>query len=173
MKDIGKKLSLVFCLILLTIIINFSGSGESINTSISRLKKYENDNIRRVFLLKENNTYSTLIQKIANRGYKSNIEMYVTIDFTGNSIEDFIITRHNESEDYGKYIEEQWFQERFIGKNACKELVLVKMAAEKPEEIVGVTGATISSEAIVEGVNKAFHNFIKIKGGVVNEKNHK
>lgn len=98
--------------------------------------------------------------------------MYITIDFSDNRIEDFIITSQNESENYGEYIEEEWFQKRFLGKNALKELVLVKMAAQKPEEVVGVTGATQSSKAVVEGVNIAFHNYLEIRGGLLNEKNH-
>lgn len=149
-----------------------SGSGETLHTSINRIKEYENGNIKRVYLLKDGEEFSKLIQKVTNRGYKSNIEMYITINCSDNRIEDFVITDHSESENYGEYIEKRWFQKRFLEKDAFKKLKLVKMSAEKPEEVVGVTGATKSSKAVVEGVNMAFNNYLEIRGGLFNEKNY-
>ena len=61
-------------------------------------------------------------------------------------------------------INKDWFERRFVGKKVGKKLELVKMAAQKPKEVVAVTGATVSSQAVVKGVNRALHNYQQITG---------
>ncbi len=174
MKNISKKDLLIFiCLIFFLVIASIlPGNIKAIHTrtTIIRLKEYEKGFIKKVYLVKEDNNFSTLIQKVVSKGYKSDIGMYITINFSDNRIEDFMIVSHNESDNYGTYIEKQWFQKRFLGKSTKTELELVKMAAKVPNQVVAVTGATISSEAVVNGVNMALNNYKLIQGGLNNEK---
>jgi len=171
-KNISRKkvvFSMMFCIITAVIISGYTGALDTEN-DIERLKEYEKGSIKKVCLLKDDDEKnSALIQEVENQGYKSNIKMHITIGFADSRIKDFDILFHNESENYAKYIEEEWFLKRFLGKKTDSELKLVKMAAKSSNEIVAVTGATISSKAIIEGVNKAFKNYNLIKGGLINE----
>ena len=55
---------------------------------------------------------------------------------------------------------------RFAQKNTSTDLRLTKIAARSEEEIVAVTGATITSQAVVDGVNAAFNVFRSYKEGI-------
>jgi Na+-translocating ferredoxin:NAD+ oxidoreductase RnfG subunit len=55
--------------------------------------------------------------------------------------------------------------QRFSGKDASRDLSLVKVAAANAQEIVAVTGATITSQAVLDGVNQAFLTLRKFQEG--------
>lgn len=57
------------------------------------------------------------------------------------------------------------FLERFKGIGANKYLNLVSQIKEKPEDIIQVTGATVSSQAVVNAVNAAIGAYqYKVRG---------
>ena len=92
-------------------------------------------------------------------GYNGPIEILATID------EDRLIAidilQHTESLDYAEGITENYFLDRFKNLVITKYLNLSELDKENPEDIVQVTGATISSQAVVNGVNAAIgaYNF--------------
>ncbi len=132
----------------------------------SRLKKFEEQDILRVYLVKSEGTPQKIIQKISTNGFVDTITMMVTIDFDTERIESVEILKHTETEDYGGYVIEDWFLNRFKGNEASQTLTLVKMFKKKTNEIVTITGASKTSAAVVNGVNLSLQNFLRIKGGL-------
>lgn len=65
------------------------------------------------------------------------------------------ILEHEETLDYAQHIESEWFLERFMDHGTSRYLNLVVLDKENPEDIVQVTGATVSSQAVVNAVNAA------------------
>lgn len=130
---------------------------------VLRLAEYEDKNIKKVYLIKEDNEPYQLLQKVTIKGYKDDIIMFIRIDMKKELIKNLDIIYQNETSNYGGHISEEWFVSRFEGKETRLTLKTVKMAAEKEEDVIAVTGATISSEAVVNGVNKALSNYRQIK----------
>lgn len=88
-------------------------------------------------------------------GYNGPIDVLVAIDDEKDELIGIEILNHEESLDYAEHIEEDWFLERFKNIVIDKYLNLVVLDKENPEDIVQVTGATISSQAVVNAVNTA------------------
>ncbi|MDY0236271.1 MAG: FMN-binding protein [Gudongella sp.] len=86
-------------------------------------------------------------------GYNGPIDILATID--ENELIGIEILEHTESLDYAEGITEDYFLERFNALEVSKYLNLAELDKENPEDIVQVTGATISSQAVVNGVNAA------------------
>lgn len=132
-------------------------------TNNSGLNKYESDNITNIKLIEDNGQAIELEQTIISEGFKDNIKILLTIDINNDSIKKVNIVEENESEGYGSYISKNWFQKRFSGITIDKKLKIVKMSAKKENQIVAVTGATESSEAVVNAVNLGLDNYNKIR----------
>ena len=73
---------------------------------------------------------------------------------------------HNETEGLGDEIADEEFTNRFKDKTADSLLKLVEEDTSADDEIQGLSGATISAQAVVDGVNTAveFYNE-QLKGG--------
>ncbi len=92
-------------------------------------------------------------------GYNGPIEILAALDTENDTLIGIKILNHEESLDYAGYIEESWFLDRFKNLKANKYLNLVVLDKEKEEDIVQVTGATVSSQAVINGVNAAIGAF--------------
>ncbi len=134
--------------------------------NLSRLTKYETAIIKEVYMAEAVNDKAELIQLIEEKGFKDTIRMLVTIDTSTDRLNSLIILEHKETSEYGGYVSDDWFLNRFKEKNASKPLVLVMLMPEADNEIVAITGATKTSQAVIHGVNAAFENYMKIKGEV-------
>ena len=87
-------------------------------------------------------------------GFADKIELVVAVDKDFEKIAGFDVLTSNETPGFGDQIKLPWYRSQFAGAPA-EELKLVKTGdAEKIDsEIVAVTGATVSSEAVVEIIN--------------------
>ncbi len=110
------------------------------------------------YLAYKNNNLSGYVLKIKAKGYSAPIEMLVGIDLEG-SIQGISILDQKETPGLGakiseiKYGENQpWFLNQFRGKKAV-ELDFPAINA--------VTGATISSRAVMETVKQEINKFLK------------
>ncbi len=105
------------------------------------------------------------VQIVESQGYNDEelIELEVRINMDTHEVEQVNILEHSETEDYGGYITEEWFLEKFIGKTVLEDFKLVKIMPEYDNEIVAITGATKSSYGVVTGVNIAMENYRKEK----------
>jgi electron transport complex protein RnfG len=100
--------------------------------------------------------------KVTGAGYGGYIRMVVGIDIKGK-IEGVEVLEHYETPGLGAKINEvrpgekgPWFLEQFKGRQAC--------ALEVKKDIDAITGATISSRAVTDAINKGVKElFEKIK----------
>ncbi len=87
------------------------------------------------------------------------ITMLVGLDPTTQVITGLYVLEQKETPNLGSLIVEESFRQRFEGKcgNGCLEVT----KSDKPnrDEIQAITGATLSSEAVVKAVNKATSAF--------------
>jgi len=116
-----------------------------------RVSSYEHGIISRVYI--EN---QKMIQVVETDGYNKGLNFVVTIE--KGRIVDFEIISHQETEDYAGYITEEWFKERLLV-SCVESLKVVKLSKENENEIVAVTGATITTDSIVNGVNNCIENY--------------
>ncbi len=122
----------------------------------SKLNEDVNESIVEAYV--EDGVY---IQTIQSYGYNSEvpITLEVRIDMSNDSVSEVSIISHEETQDYGGYITEDWFLDRFFGKSVDQVLKLVKIMPEEDADIVAITGATKTSEGVVNGVNIAMENY--------------
>ena len=96
------------------------------------------------------------IASTAGKGYSSFIQMLVSID-TGLKVKEIKILHHGETPGLGDQVEEKSFLGQFTGK-ALNQIVLVK--TETKENIQAISGATISSRAVTNGVKDAVQTLV-------------
>lgn len=130
---------------------------------VKRIGKYENEDIYGVYHLEGSNR-EEIIQIVKQKGFVDKIDMMVIIDCKENQVKEIRVLDHKESEDYGDFLTEEWFLERFKGKSIDAQLNIVKMSAKDESQIVAITGATITSKAVTDGVNLCMNNYHRIKG---------
>jgi len=86
-------------------------------------------------------------------GFRENLE-----EMTG-----IAVVSHNETPGLGARIEEQWFTEQFRGKRGPFEAV-PEGTAEQEDEIDGITGATSTTEAVKDIINRGIREAPSIVG---------
>lgn len=82
------------------------------------------------------------------KGYSSYINMLVAVD-TDFVVRKIAVLHHGETPGLGDEIETAWFRDQYEGKTLDK-LVVVK--GETEDKIQAITGATISTRAVTNGV---------------------
>lgn len=93
-----------------------------------------------------------VFQILSPGGYGGDIEYLIGVDSEHN-ITGFAPLNHAESAGFGQQMEEDFFKEGMVGVNMDQE---VKASATGGEnEIVGLSGATISTNTILKGINDA------------------
>lgn len=127
--------------------------------NLDRLREYEDDRTIRVYKINDGG----ILQIINMMGYNDLITILVEIN--NKEINNVEIINHSETEDYAGYITEDWFLKR-LQVSTEKRLEVVKMSKKNENEIVAVTGATISTNSIVKGLNFC----IKKYEVIINEK---
>ncbi len=85
-------------------------------------------------------------------GFQDKIELIIAVDKDFKTIAGFDILASNESPGTGDKIKEIDFRKQFEGKTAAK-LELIKSGEAKDNKILAISGATISSEFVVEIIN--------------------
>ena len=93
-------------------------------------------------------------------GYGGDIEFLIGVDKDHN-ITGFAPLNHSESAGFGKQMEEDFFKQGMVGVNMDKEVKASKTGGEN--EIVGITGATISTTTILRGINAAREVLAKLE----------
>ncbi len=137
----------------------FAADGES----IKRLDRFESQSITAVYIIRsDGEEKKSIIQEAGAEGFKDIIRVLTLIDAQTGLIEKVEVLEHHETEDYGGYVTEEWFLDRFTGKNAKNGLKLVKRAAKRQEDIAAITGATYTSQAVIDAVNLCLENYRKI-----------
>lgn len=87
-------------------------------------------------------------------GFADKIELVVAVDADFGGLKGFRCLASNETPGFGDQIKSSYFRDQFVGAPAGP-LTLAKTGepGEIDSEIVAITGATVSSEAVVEIIN--------------------
>ncbi|MFO7295784.1 MAG: RnfABCDGE type electron transport complex subunit G [Clostridia bacterium] len=93
--------------------------------------------------------------KVISKGYGGDVELFVGINSKEDRIENVSIVSHNETPGLGAKAAGSDFLSQYSGKPAGSPLAVVRGSATKDTEVQAITGATISSKAVTEGVNSA------------------
>lgn len=121
-----------------------------------RIKHLERASVPAVYVVSDSGKKPVKMLLVSEtEGYNDLIRLCVALDLQEQKILSVSILEHQESDNYGAYAAEDWFLGRFAGKTVAKDLQVVKMAAKSREDVVAVTGATVTSAAVVSGVNAA------------------
>jgi electron transport complex protein RnfG len=125
-----------------------------------------NQNIIKSFLIEKNGSRK-LVQFLEVQGSIDFISLVTVIQMDEGIIEGIYIIEENETPDYGGYIKEDWYLGRYIGKSIDNTLKTVVMMDKHPNEVVAITGATESSDAITTAVNYSIENihYLQLKKG--------
>ena len=107
-------------------------------------------------VLKHENLFAFILKPVA---YNGPITLALVIDGKQGESVGLRIIDHVETPHYVRDIENAWFMDRFLGKTAYEYLTITRLQARTESDIVAITGATVTTEAIVNGVNAAFGVF--------------
>jgi electron transport complex protein RnfG len=108
----------------------------------------------------EGNTVGWAIQA-SGPGYGGTVTVLVALDKDLSRIHGIYILEQKETPNLGNKIIEPAFRDKFAGKGTIEPLAVTKTAAKTSNQIEAITGATISSTAVVNIVNDGVENFRK------------
>ncbi len=124
--------------------------------------KYADDLIKAVFKGKdEMGAPVGWCVNVAPNGYGGEIDIMVGITADGK-LSGIKVVSNSETAGLGAKCTQSEFSGQFAGKNA--PLSVIKNGEAESDEIVAITGATITSKAVTTGVNAAFEAINKIGG---------
>ena len=101
--------------------------------------------------------------KTSPKGYGGTVEIVIGIDMEGK-VKGIKVGENSETPGLGKNAATPKFQGQFIGKDWDDGVVLIKNGVPKDNEILSIAGATVTSTAVVEGVNTALELIEEIIG---------
>ena len=130
-------------------------------TEFEFVKSSETDIVREVYTAKSADKNLGWCVSVAPNGYGGEIEFIVGIDpeFKTTGIK---IVNMSETPGLGAKAGEEKFSSQFDGKDASNGLSVIKSGSAADNEILAISGATVTSQAIKEGVNAAVE---AVKGG--------
>lgn len=91
-------------------------------------------------------------------GFGGIIKMMVGIDVQNKKLTGMTVLSHAETPGLGARIQEPWFQDQFKNKSIQDGFVA-------KQDVDAITGATISSKAVAEGLKKGIDRFMQVYGG--------
>ena len=98
---------------------------------------------------------------VSGPGFADKIELVVAVDKDFEKIEGFDVLASNETPGFGDQIKQSFYRSQFLGAPVgILELVKTGDANKIDSEIVAISGATISSQAVVNIIN---NSLIQIK----------
>ena len=101
--------------------------------------------------------------RVVTTGYGGEIQLLVGISPDNESVLGIQVVEHIETPGLGGRITEPAFSEQFEGLDATREIEYVKNAEpdKAANEIAAISGATISSSAVVSGMNDALDGILQ------------
>ncbi|ADL68388.1 RnfABCDGE type electron transport complex subunit G [Thermoanaerobacterium thermosaccharolyticum] len=135
---------------------NFDTSGDPKLTPDSRLIEEINE-------AKSNGNVVGYVIKVAPKGFSGPVDEMIGINKDGK-ITGITIVNQSETPGLGAKSEDPNWNKQYKGKNADKDLVVVKTVPSQDNQIQAITGATITSRAVTKGVNTAIEAYRVIAG---------
>lgn len=134
-------------------------AGSSFEESFEQYSAEAPENIVGLAMANVNGTPSGVIYIVEHGGYGGTIRIMVAFDIEDQIITGLRILTHNETPGLGANAKTAWFNERYLNVDATSELRVVKIEPANPDEIQAITAATITSQAVTDGVNIARSHF--------------
>jgi electron transport complex protein RnfG len=94
------------------------------------------------------------VVKTAGQGYADKIELLIGFDSAAETITGLFVLDQKETPGLGNKIIKREWRDQFINKVTDRNIVAQKKGANAPNEIDAITGATVSSKAVCDIVNK-------------------
>lgn len=107
--------------------------------------------IKKVFVAKASHNVVGYILNVEPKGYGGAISVLIGLD-QNKAVKGVKILSHSETPGFGANAEKPSFIDQYIGKQGT---IKVTKTSPKEDEIQAITGATITSAAITDGVNAA------------------
>ena len=98
--------------------------------------------------------------KTESSGYGDSPIVAITGIKSDGTVAGIDVVSHSETPGFGKSIEEDEFQDHFKEKSTESEIIAVESPAAE-NEIMGISGSTISTEGILNGINAAREAYIE------------
>lgn len=97
--------------------------------------------------------------------YNGPITLAVCINKNTGKTVGIRIVEHTETKHYVRDMDNDWFTDRFAGKSADNYLKLARLEAVRDNQIISITGATVTTEGIINGVNACLGVFREVELG--------
>ena len=110
------------------------------------------DKMFKVVADEEQENYVFLVSPV---GYRAPINIMVAIDGEKDEIAGIKVLQQDETPGWGEWLAETWFTDRFKGKGVDIYLERAVLEAKAPNEIIQITSATVTTQAVLNGVNAA------------------
>ena len=123
--------------------------------------------IKNIVAAEKQGEQSGIIYSVASSGYAGDIDMLVAFDIETKKITGVKVLKQTETPGLGANCTKPSFLGQFSGKSSIDDLNVVKKGSEGPLDIQAITASTITTKAVVSGVNEARTHFMKnyVKAG--------
>jgi len=139
----------------------YPGVGEIKNETAKYLQDQAADGLVEVSVIYQDTKPVGVIYTVETLGYNGLIRTLAAFDIKTQSVSGVKVLKQSETPGLGTNSAEKWFSERFLAKNAATELEVTKLKPDQDHEIQAITAATITTTAVVDGVNLARRHFLK------------
>jgi electron transport complex protein RnfG len=130
------------------------GAIFKLSPSVKKTEKTSINNSLVYKLFDKNNDMTGYAILVSGNGYQGQIKILAITDTTFNAIEGIQIIESSETPGLGAKINEDSFKKQFKGIKLREPLECVKEKATKENGILAISGATISSKAVVSILNE-------------------
>lgn len=122
------------------------------------------DRIVQLYEAQKGGETSGYVVEVNSKGYGGDIKIFVGVD-TQSNITGVTLVNHNETAGLGAKAADAAFTQQYLGKIPEKTFSVVKGVADDDNEIEAISGATISSKAVTQGVEDAVQLIRSLLGG--------
>ncbi len=98
----------------------------------------------------------------SGQGYQGKIKMLVVVDSSFKKLEGIEVLESIETPGLGAKIQEKRFKNQFNGLDVSSPIEYVQGSPDKDNQIAAITGATVSSRAVTNILNKKIEELKKI-----------
>ena len=144
--------------------ISQSVDEETFNAVLDELM-LTSETLNQAYIAKQQDAVIGYVFECTVKGFGGDIKVMVGVNIEG-TVSGVKVTSHSETVGLGsKATDEEWVSQ-FNGLSAASDVQVVKTENRGDNEITAITGATITSRAVVSAVNYALQAFTIINGGL-------